>query len=211
MKRNIADLRSQIKELGLVNPGATQEYERVMERCSFLQTQLEDLNEARESLQDVINEMDKLCRTKLWDVFRQVQVEFQKMFSQLFLGGKAELVLTDPESILTTGIDVMARPPGKKLQNLLVLSGGERALTAIALLFAIRKVQPTPFWVLDEIDAALDESNLGRFVELMEDFSKDTQFLVVTHRPRTMEAAHTLYGVTMGDEGCSQIISVALT
>lgn len=211
LKRNIADLRSQIKELGLVNPGATQEYERVMERCSFLQTQLEDLNEARESLQDVINEMDKLCRTKLWDVFRQVQVEFQKMFSQLFLGGKAELVLTDPESILTTGIDVMARPPGKKLQNLLVLSGGERALTAIALLFAIRKVQPTPFWVLDEIDAALDESNLGRFVELMEDFSKDTQFLVVTHRPRTMEAAHTLYGVTMGDEGCSQIISVALT
>ena len=211
LKRNIADLRNQIRDLGPVNPGATQEYERVLERCSFLQTQLEDLNEARQSLQDVIGEMDKLCRTKLRDVFKQVQVEFQSIFSQLFLGGQAELVLTDPESILTTGIDVMARPPGKKLQNLLVLSGGERALTAIALLFAIRRVQPTPFWVLDEIDAALDESNLGRFVELMEDFSKDTQFLVVTHRPRTMEAAHTLYGVTMGDDGFSQIISVALT
>lgn len=210
LKRNISDLRSQIKELGMVNPGAMQEYERVLERCSFLQTQLGDLNEARESLQDVINEMDKLCRTKLWEVFNQVQVEFQKIFSQLFLGGKAELVLTDPESILTTGIDVMARPPGKKLQNLLVLSGGERALTAIALLFAIRRVKPTPFWVLDEIDAALDESNVGRFVELMEEFARDTQFLVVTHRPRTMEAAHTLYGVTMGDEGYSQIISVAL-
>lgn len=211
LKRNIADLRNQIKELGLVNPGATQEFERVLERCSFLRTQLTDLNEARESLQDVINEMDKLCRTKLWDVFKRVQVEFEKIFSQLFLGGRAELVLTDPDSILTTGIDVMARPPGKKLQNLLVLSGGERALTAIALLFAIRKVQPTPFWVLDEIDAALDESNLGRFVELMEDFSADTQFLVVTHRQQTMEAADTLYGVTMGEEGCSQIISVALT
>ncbi len=211
LRRNIGELRNQIKELGLVNPAATQEYERVMERCSFLKTQLEDLNEARESLQDVISEMDKLCRTKLWDVFKKVQTEFGKIFSQLFLGGRAELVLTDPESILTTGIDIMARPPGKKLQNLLVLSGGERALTAIALLFAIRKVQPTPFWVLDEIDAALDESNLGRFVELMENFSKHTQFLVVTHRQQTMEAADTLYGVTMGEEGCSQIISVALT
>lgn len=211
LKRNVADLRNQIRDLGPVNPGAMQEHERVLERCSFLQAQLEDLNEAREGLQDVIGEMDKLCRTKLRDVFKQVQVEFQSIFKQLFLGGQAELVLTDPESILTTGIDVMARPPGKKLQNLLVLSGGERALTAIALLFAIRRVQPTPFWVLDEIDAALDESNLGRFVELMEDFSNDTQFLVVTHRPRTMEAAHTLYGVTMGDDGFSQIISVALT
>jgi len=211
LKRTIAGLRNEIKDLGMVNPGATQEYERVLERCSFLETQLQDLNEARERLQDVINEMDKLCRTKLWDVFRKVQAEFGTIFSQLFLGGKAELVLTDPDSILTTGIDIMARPPGKKLQNLLVLSGGERALTAIALLFAIRRVQPTPFWVLDEIDAALDESNLGRFVELMEEFSKETQFLVVTHRPRTMEAAHTLYGVTMGEDGFSQIISVALT
>ena len=119
-------------------------------------------------------------------------------------------MLTDPESILTTGIEVMARPPGKKLQNLLVLLGREGP-TAIALLFAIRRVQPTPFCVLDEIDAALDESNLGRFVELMEDFSQETQFLVVTHRPRTMEAADTLYGVTMGEEGISQVISVAIT
>ena len=211
LKRQISDVRNEIRELGPVNPAATEEYERVLERVGFLQTQLADLNDARESLQDVINEMDKLCRTKLWDVFKQVQVEFGKIFNQLFLGGKAELVLTDPESILTTGIEVMARPPGKKLQNLLVLSGGERALTAIALLFAIRRVQPTPFCVLDEIDAALDESNLGRFVEVMEDFARQTQFLVVTHRPRTMEAADTLYGVTMGEEGISQIISVAIT
>ena len=211
LKRAIEDLRGQIKDLGLVNPGATQEYERVQERCEFLRTQLDDLNEARDSLQDVINEMDKLCRTRLWDTFTQVQTEFQTLFSQLFNGGKADLVLTDPDSILTTGIEVMARPPGKKLQNLLLLSGGERALTAIALLFAIRKVKPTPFCILDEIDAALDESNLERFTDLMEEFAKDTQFLVITHRPKTMEGSNTLYGVTMGEDAISQIISVALT
>lgn len=211
LKRSIEDLRGQIRNLGPVNPGATQEYERVKERCEFLRTQLEDLNEARDSLQDVINEMDKLCRTRLWDTFTQVQAEFQTIFAQLFNGGKADLVLTDPDSILTTGIEVMARPPGKKLQNLLLLSGGERALTAIALLFAIRKVKPTPFCILDEIDAALDESNLERFTDLMEEFAQDTQFLVITHRPKTMEGANTLYGVTMGEDAISQIISVALT
>ena len=210
LKRNMADLRNQIRELGLVNPGATQEYERVLERCSFLQAQLEDLNEARASLQDVIREMDKLCRTKLWDVFKRVQVEFQKIFSQLFLGGSAELVLTDPDSILTTGIDVMARPPGKKPPE---LAGplGRKSTHSHSPPLAIRRVKPTPFWVLDEIDAALDESNLQRFVDLMREFAMDTQFLVVTHRPQTMEAAQTLYGVTMGEEGFSQIISVALT
>lgn len=211
LKRDIEVLRGEIRDLGLVNPAANEEYEQVLERCAFLRTQLADLDEARESLQDVINEMDKLCRTKLKEVFEQVRVEFQKLFKRLFVGGTADLVLTDPDSILTTGIDVLAKPPGKKLQNLLLLSGGERALTAIALLFAIRRVKPTPFWVLDEIDAALDESNLERFTELMMEFSQDTQFLVVTHRPTTMEAAHTLYGVTMGDEGVSQIISVELT
>lgn len=210
LKRSIEDLRRQIRELGLVNPTAHEEYERVLERCSFLQDQLADLNKARAGLMDVISEMDKLCRTRLKEVFEQVRSEFQKLFSWLFQGGSADLVLTDPESILTTGIDVLARPPGKKLQNLLLLSGGERALTAIALLFAIRRVKPTPFWVLDEIDATLDEANLERFCLLMREFTKDTQFLVVTHRQRTMEHAHTLYGVTMGEEGVSQIISVAL-
>ena len=210
LKRFMEELRGQIRALGLVNPTAHEEYERVLERCSFLQNQLEDLNEARAGLLDVINEMDKLCRTRLREVFEQVRVEFQKLFAWLFQGGSADLVMTDPESILTTGIDVLAKPPGKKLQNLLLLSGGERALTAIALLFAIRRVKPTPFWVLDEIDATLDEGNLERFNQLMEEFSTDTQFLVITHRQRTMEHAHTLYGVTMGEQGVSQIISVAL-
>lgn len=211
LKRTLDSLRRKIKNLGPVNPGATQEFEEVQERCHFLQEQLADLNEARDSLQAVINEMDKLCRTKLQEAFDQVRVEFQKIFSQLFSGGQADLVLTDPESILTTGIEVMARPPGKKLQNLLLLSGGERSLTAIALLFAIRKVKPTPFCVLDEIDAALDESNLGRFTELMEEFARESQFLVITHRPRTMEGAHTLYGITMSDAAFSEVISVELS
>ncbi len=210
LKGSIEELRRQIRELGLVNPTAPEEYERVLERCAFLRQQLEDLNEARADLMDVINEMDRLCRTRLREVFQEVRTEFQRLFSWLFQGGSADLVLTDPDSILTTGIDVLARPPGKKLQNLLLLSGGERALTAIALLFAIRRVKPSPFWVLDEIDATLDESNLERFNQLMKEFSQDTQFLVVTHRQRTMEHAHTLYGVTMGEEGVSQIISVAL-
>ncbi len=211
LKKDIDGLRRKINALGLVNPAATQEYERVQQRCVFLRTQLADLDQARESLQDVITEMDKLCRTKLSDTFEKVRVEFQKLFNQLFSGGQADLIMTDPDSILTTGIEIMARPPGKKLRNLLLLSGGERALTAIALLFAIRKVKPTPFCVLDEIDAALDDSNLHRFAELMVEFSKETQFLVITHRPGTMEAAHTLYGVTMGEEAYSQIISVSLT
>lgn len=211
LKRQLDNLRTKVRDLGLVNPAAAQEYEAVQERCEFLRTQLDDLNEGRESLQSVIREMDKLCRTKLLEVFEQVNREFGQIFQRLFRGGKAELIMTDPESVLTTGIDVMAQPPGKKLQNLLLLSGGERSLTSIALVFAIRKIKPTPFCVLDEIDAALDESNLHRFTELLEDFSGQTQFLVITHRQTTMEAADTLYGVTMDEQAFSQVISVALT
>ncbi len=211
LKEKLQQLRDKIRKLGLVNPAAAQEFEAVQERCEFLKEQLKDLNGARESLQGVIREMDKLCRTRLLEVFKRVKKEFNNIFTRLFMGGKAELIMTDPDSVLTTGIDIMAQPPGKKLQNLLLLSGGERALTSIALLFAIRRIKPTPFCVLDEIDAALDESNLHRFVQLMEEFSQETQFLVITHRQPTMEAADTLYGVTMGEEAISQIISVALT
>ncbi len=211
LKRKLAGLRERIRELGLVNPAAAQDFEAVQKRCEFLKVQLADLTEAREGLQSVIREMDKLCRTRLMQVFKQVRTEFNSIFTRLFVGGKAELIMTDPDSVLTTGIDIMAQPPGKKLQNLLLLSGGERALTSIALLFAIRRVKPAPFCVLDEIDAALDENNLHRFVDLLEEFSRETQFLVITHRQPTMEAADTLYGVTMGEEAVSQIISVALT
>ncbi|NLJ80607.1 MAG: chromosome segregation protein SMC [Firmicutes bacterium] len=203
-------LRRRIRALGSVNPGAADEYERVKSRCSFLEAQLTDLNKARQSLQDVINKMDKLCRVQLRETFHKVQVEFQKLFQKLFSGGKANLILTDSESILTSGIDILAQPPGKKLQNLLLFSGGERALTAIALLFAIRRVKPTPFCVLDEIDATLDDHNLVRFTRLMEEFTENTQFVVITHRPGTMEVAHSLYGVTMGPDAVSQIVSVAL-
>ncbi len=210
LKKQREQLRRKINNLGLVNPRAAHEYDRVKERCEFLEAQLSDLKKARQDLEDVINEMDKLCRTKLLKAFEQVRQEFQRLFARLFQGGRADLVLTDPAAVLTAGIDVLAQPPGKKLQNLLLLSGGERALTAIALLFAIRKVNPTPFCVLDEIDATLDESNLGRFAQLMKEFASDTQFLVITHRQATMEVAHTLYGVTMNEEATSQIVSVAL-
>ena len=210
LKKSIENLRKDIRELGMVNPGAAEEYERVKERCDFLQVQLADLNEAQERLTDVISEMDAVCRKRLQETFGQVRIEFQKLFSYLFQGGKADLVLTDPDSLLTTGIEVMAQPPGKKLQNLLLLSGGERALTAIALLFAIRKVKPTPFCILDEIDAALDETNLHRFAQMMKEFSRTTQMLTITHRQGTMEVADTLYGVTMSEDAVSQIISVSM-
>ncbi len=210
LRKSIDSLRKEIRDLGMVNPGAAEEYEKVKERCDFLRIQLTDLNEARDSLTDVISEMDTVCKKRLQETFDQVRIEFQKLFSYLFQGGKADLVLTDPDSILTTGIEIMAQPPGKKLQNLLLLSGGERALTAIALLFAIRKVKPTPFCILDEIDAALDETNLHRFAQMMKEFSRTTQMLAITHRQGTMEAAHTLYGVTMTQDAVSQIISVSM-
>lgn len=210
LREAIEELREEIRGLGVVNPGAPEEYEQVKERHHFLTIQLNDLNEAKGQLRKVIEEMDEICRAKFEETFAQVRAEFQKLFTELFQGGKADLRLTEPDSPLTTGIDIVAQPPGKKLQNLLLLSGGERALTAIALLFAIRRVKPTPFCILDEIDAALDEANLHRFAKLMREFAETTQLLTITHRQATMEAADALYGVTMTDEAVSQIISVRM-
>lgn len=210
LKKAMDELREQIRSLGMVNPGAAEEYEQVKERHQFLTMQMNDLHEAKAQLQKAIAEMDEICRAKFLETFAQVRAEFSKLFTELFQGGKADLFLTEPESPLTTGIEVVAQPPGKKLQNLLLLSGGERALTAIALLFAIRRVKPTPFCILDEIDAALDETNLDRFARLMKEFAETTQLLTITHRQVTMEAADALYGVTMNDEAVSQIISVRM-
>lgn len=208
LKGNIDELKEQIRSLGIVNPAAAEEYDQVKERHHFLTIQLDDLNEAKAQLRKVIEEMDEVCRTKLEETFKLVRAEFKKLFVELFKGGQADLILTEPESPLTTGIEIMAQPPGKKLQNLLLLSGGERALTAIALLFAIRRVKPTPFCILDEIDAALDEGNLHRFAKLMGEFAQTSQLLTITHRQATMEAADALYGVTMTEDAVSQIISV---
>ncbi len=203
-------LRREVKALGMVNPAAIEEYEELMQRKTFLKAQFEDLQEARTALHDVIQEMDQTSEQRFAEAFRKVRREFQTIFGQLFQGGRADLVLTEPEQLLSTGVEVVAQPPGKKLTNLLLLSGGERSLTAIALLFAIRRVKPTPFCVLDEIDAALDDSNLARFSTLMQEFARDTQFLVITHRLGTMEAADALYGVTMEKSAASQLMSVKL-
>jgi len=204
-------LKNAIRELGLVNLAALQDYETVKERVFFLQTQYEDLIKAKETLYETITEIDATSAERLLDTYRKLRQEFQAMFGQLFKGGQADLELTDPGNILESGLEIVAQPPGKKPQNLLLLSGGERALTAIALLLAIRKVKPTPFVILDEIDASLDEINLKRFAEQMRFLAEATQFLVITHRPSIMEAADRLYGVTMGDDATSQLISVQLS
>lgn len=208
---NEGNLKDSIRELGIVNLAALQDYEAVKERVFFLQTQYDDLIKAKETLYETIAEIDATSAERLSDTYSKLREEFQAMFKQLFKGGNADLELTEPENILESGINIVAQPPGKKPQNLLLLSGGERALTAIALLLAIRKVKPTPFVVLDEIDASLDEVNLRRFAEQMQFLAQATQFLVITHRPGTMEVADRLYGVTMSDHATSQLISVQLS
>jgi len=192
-----ARLIAEIAELGPVNPNAVEEYEETKERYDFLTTQLADLDTAKAQLQAVIAEMDKAMSTQLYDVLDVVGRRFQEVFSQLFGGGTAQIVLTDPDNILTGGIDFYIQPPGKKRQQLTLLSGGERALTVIALLFSFLDYRPAPFCVLDEVDAALDEANVERFSSYLNRINKETQFIVVSHRKKTMEAAEVLQGVTM--------------
>ncbi|RXI98037.1 chromosome segregation protein SMC [Anaerobacillus alkaliphilus] len=209
-KTKVKLIKLAIDDLGTVNLGAIEEYDRVSERFLFLTEQKEDLQEAKETLYRVIGEMDEEMSMRFETTFLQIKSHFQVVFQQLFGGGKADLVLSNPENILTTGVEILAQPPGKNLQHLALLSGGERALTAIALLFAILKVRPVPFCVLDEVEAALDEANVSRFASFLKDFSKDTQFIVVTHRKGTMEEADVLYGVTMQESGVSKLVSVRL-
>ncbi|WP_100373234.1 chromosome segregation protein SMC [Bacillus sp. FJAT-45037] len=217
LKMDASDARTKVKliklaieELGSVNLGAIDEYERVKERFDFLTEQQTDLLEAKATLHEVITEMDSEMTKRFEETYRMIQKEFKGVFSELFGGGEADLVLTNPEDLLETGVEIMVRPPGKKLQHLGLLSGGERALTAIALLFAILKVRPVPFCVLDEVEAALDEANVSRFAHYLKDFSVSTQFIVITHRKGTMEEADVLYGVTMQESGVSRLVSVRL-
>ena len=204
-----ARLMAEIAELGPVNPNAVEEYEETKERYDFLTTQLADLDTAKAQLQAVIAEMDKAMSTQLYDVLDVVGRRFQEVFSQLFGGGTAQIVLTDPDNILTGGIDFYIQPPGKKRQQLTLLSGGERALTVIALLFSFLDYRPAPFCVLDEVDAALDEANVERFSSYLNRVNKETQFIVVSHRKKTMEAAEVLQGVTMVERGVSRLLTVA--
>jgi len=206
----VRDLKRQISQLGDVNLGAIEEFERVSERYDFLNRQKDDLVEAKETLYSVIRDIEKEMSDRFTHTFELIRGHFKQVFVKLFGGGRADLVLSEPDNILETGIDIIAQPPGKKLQNLQLLSGGEKALTAIALLFAIIHVRPVPFCVLDEVEAALDEANVSRFAAYLREFAEETQFIVVTHRKGTMEEADVLYGVTMEDDGVSKLVSVRL-
>lgn len=199
-----------IERLGTVNLGAIEEYARLKERYEFLLDQQDDLVAAKKTLYDVIREMDEEMVARFNAVFTEIQSAFTAVFKKLFGGGHAELKLTEPDQLLETGIDIIARPPGKKLKTLGLLSGGERALTAIALLFAILRVRPVPFCILDEVDAALDEANVQRFGAYLQSYSAETQFIVITHRKGTMEDADALYGITMQESGVSRLVSVKL-
>lgn len=209
-KLQIRQFKKEIDQLGPVNMGAIEQFESVNERYTFLITQRDDLLEAKESLFATMNEMDEVVKEKFGEIFGEIREKFQATFPSMFGGGHADLQLTDPDDLLNTGIEIVAQPPGKKLQSLSLLSGGERALTAIALLFSIIQVRPVPFCVLDEVEAALDEANVARFGKYLSRFEDDTQFIVITHRKGTMEAADVLYGVTMQESGVSKIVSVRL-
>lgn len=209
-RRKVKLIKMSIEELGTVNLGSIEEYDRVSERYEFLLEQKNDLQEAKDTLFLVIEEMDHEMKKRFEQTFTAIRSHFESVFQALFGGGRADLRLTQPDDLLNTGVEIVAQPPGKKLQNLGLLSGGERALTAIALLFSILKVRPVPFCILDEVEAALDEANVYRFAQYLKKYREETQFIVITHRKGTMEEADVLYGVTMQESGVSKLVSVRL-
>ena len=210
LKEEVRDTRARVRRLSNVNPEAPQEYEEAANRFEFLQSQSDDLEAAAADLQQVIATLDSRMEGDLRRTFDAVAVEFVKFFKLLLRGGTAQLTVTEPQDILNTGVEVFARPPGKRTQNLDLLSGGERSLTACALIFAILRVSPTPFCVLDEVDATLDEANVDRLRAAMEALRDQTQFIIITHNRRTLEVANGIYGITMGDDGVSKVISLKL-
>ena len=210
VQRTVNSIRSEIRELGSINVDSINEYKEMKERYDFMSEQRLDLEDSSNKLKKVISEMTETMKKQFAEQFKIINKNFGEVFAELFGGGKAELILADEENILECGIEIEVQPPGKKLQNMMLLSGGERAFTAIALLFAILKINPAPFCVLDEIEAALDDVNVYRFAEYLKKFSKDSQFLVITHRKGTMEAADTVYGITMEEKGISKLLSMKL-
>ncbi len=210
MKKRIQELKGEIRSLGNVNVNAIEEYKSVSERYEFLKNQHDDLVEAEATLEQIIEELDAAMRKQFKEQFARIASEFDMVFKELFGGGKGTLELMEDEDILEAGIRIIAQPPGKKLQNMMQLSGGEKALTAISLLFAIQNLKPSPFCLLDEIEAALDDNNVGRFAQYLHKLTKNTQFIVITHRRGTMTAADRLYGITMQEKGVSTLVSVSL-
>ena len=209
--RNLVNrYRSNIKRIGMVNLAAIEEYERVNTRYVFLTKQKDDLHNAEGTLLEIMREMDEVMREEFQITFTKIRAEFQKVFKELFNGGQADLLLTNPDDLLTTGVDIVASPPGKKLTTISLLSGGEKTLTAISLLFAILNVRSIPFCLFDEVEAALDEANVEGFGKYLDHYAGKTQFLIITHKKKTMEYANTLYGITMQESGVSKLVSVKL-
>jgi chromosome segregation protein len=196
--------------LGRVNPLALEEYAALEERHKFLTAQLADLGRSRTDLMDIVKEVDERVQQVFTAAYHDTAAQFERVFARLFPGGEGRLVLTDPDDMLITGIEVEARPPGKKVKRLSLLSGGERSLTAVALLVAIFKARPSPFYVMDEVEAALDDTNLGRLIVIMEELRESSQLIVITHQKRTMEVADALYGVTMRGDGVTTVVSQRL-
>ncbi len=209
-RKKVNVYRANIKRIGMVNLAAIEEYERVSTRYEFLMSQKEDLLHAEDTLLDIMREMDEVMKEEFKTTFDLIKVEFQKVFKELFNGGHADLNLTNPEDLLNTGIEIVASPPGKKLTTIHLLSGGEKTLTAISLLFAILNVRTVPFCIFDEVEAALDEANVAGFGEYLSHYKDKTQFLIITHKKKTMEYANTLYGITMQESGISKLVSVRL-
>jgi chromosome segregation protein len=208
IKNEILELRGRIERLGNVNIDAIAEQETLEERHNFLANQVEDLTQSKSQLQQLISKLNKQSRERFIETFEQIRVNFQQIFRKLFGGGKADVVLEESDDVLEAGIEVIAKPPGKETRSISLLSGGEKSMTALALMFAVFRTKPSPFCFLDEVDAALDEANNERFDMLLRDFGIDSQFIVITHSKRTMSIADVLFGVTMQQQGVSKKIAV---
>ena len=209
-REEVLKYRNILKSIGMVNVQSIEDFKRVNDRYSFLSNQRNDLVNAKDTLLEIINEMDEVMIDEFKNTFEKVREEFKKVFKQLFNGGEADLLLTDKNNLLETGVDIIASPPGKKLKSITLLSGGEMTLTAISLLFAILNVRTVPFCIFDEVEAALDEANVDNFGRYLDNYKDKTQFLIITHKKKTMEYADILYGITMQESGVSKLVSVKL-
>jgi chromosome segregation protein len=199
-----------LERMGEVNLAAIGEYEELSQRFGFMSQQKADLEKSIADLQQTIVKLNRICRLRFRESFEAINEKFELIFPRLFRGGKAKLVLTDDNDLLDTGVDIIVQPPGKKLQSITLLSGGEKALTAVSLLFAIFLTKPSPFCFLDEVDAPLDDANIDRFIEIIKEMSAHSQFVLVTHNKKSMQAAEVLYGITMGEPGVSKLVSVKM-
>ncbi|MGE5853890.1 MAG: AAA family ATPase, partial [Deltaproteobacteria bacterium] len=206
----IDELRGRLERMGEVNLAAIGEYEELSQRFGFMSQQKADLEKSIADLQQTIVKLNRICRLRFRESFEAINEKFELIFPRLFRGGKAKLVLTDDNDLLDTGVDIIVQPPGKKLQSITLLSGGEKALTAVSLLFAIFLTKPSPFCFLDEVDAPLDDANIDRFIEIIKEMSAHSQFVLVTHNKKSMQAAEVLYGITMGEPGVSKVVSVKM-